>query len=51
MATILAKLGCKASIVEIMPHILPKEDYELTLILERALKRDGIKFTPMLSRP
>jgi len=43
MATILAGLGCKVSVVEIMPHILPGEDAELVKILERALKRDGVK--------
>ena len=43
LAIILAKLGCKVSLVEIMPHILPNEDAQLTAILERALKRDGIQ--------
>jgi dihydrolipoamide dehydrogenase len=43
LATILAKLGCKVSLVEIMPHILPNEDAQLAAILERALKRDGIQ--------
>ena len=41
MATILAKLGCKVSIVEMLPHILPMEDAELTSVLGRALKEDG----------
>jgi dihydrolipoamide dehydrogenase len=43
LAIILAKLGCKVSLVEIMPHILPNEDAQLAAILERALKRDGIQ--------
>ena len=43
MATILAKLGCKVSIVEMLPHILPMEDAELTSVLGRALKEDGIQ--------
>ena len=43
LATILARLGCKVSLVEIMPHILPHEDAQLTAILERSLKRDGIQ--------
>ena len=43
MATILAKLGCQVSIVEMLPHILPLEDAELTAILAKALKDDGIQ--------
>jgi len=43
MATILAKLGCQVTIVEMLPHILPLEDAELTTILARALKEDGVQ--------
>ena len=43
MATILAKLGCQVSVVEMMPHILPLEDAELTAILAKALEDDGVK--------
>ncbi len=43
MATILAKLGCKVSIVEMMPHILPTQDTELVSILDEALKEDGVE--------
>ena len=43
MATILAKLGGKVTIVEMLPHILPLEDTELTSVLGRALKDDGIQ--------
>jgi dihydrolipoamide dehydrogenase len=43
MATILAKLGSKVSIVEMLPHILPAEDAELTSVLGRALKDDGVE--------
>ena len=43
MATILAKLGCQVTIVEMLPHILPMEDAELTSILGRALKQDGVQ--------
>lgn len=43
MATILAKLGSKVTIVEMLPHILPAEDAELTAILARALKDDGVQ--------
>lgn len=43
MATILAKLGCRVSLVEIMPRILPNEDAEVIKVLEQALRRDGVK--------
>ncbi|UCG54471.1 MAG: dihydrolipoyl dehydrogenase [Dehalococcoidia bacterium] len=43
MATILANLGCHVNIVEIMPHILPGEDSEITAVLAGALKKDGVR--------
>ena len=43
MATILVKIGCKVSLIEMMPHILPNEDAEVTAILETALKKDGVR--------
>ena len=43
MATILAKLGCKVSIVEMMPHCLPTQDAEVALVLEEVLREDGIQ--------
>ncbi|MFC1915845.1 dihydrolipoyl dehydrogenase [Chloroflexota bacterium] len=43
MATILARLGSKVTIVEMLPHILPLEDAESASILARALKTDGIQ--------
>mgnify|MGYP001070291653 CR=1 FL=1 len=43
MATILAKLGCKVSIVEMMPHILPTQDAEVVAVLDEALREDGIE--------
>jgi dihydrolipoamide dehydrogenase len=42
-ATIFSKLGCQVSLIELMPHILPAEDIEISTLLERCLKRDGIK--------
>jgi dihydrolipoamide dehydrogenase len=42
MATILAKLGCKVSIVEMMLHLIPTQDAEVASILEYALKEDGV---------
>jgi dihydrolipoamide dehydrogenase len=43
IASILNGLGCKVSIIELMPHLLPGEDAELTRILERALNKDGMQ--------
>lgn len=42
-AVIFSRLGCSLSLVEVMPHILPGEDVELTSMLERALKKEDIK--------
>ncbi len=43
MATILAKLGSKVTIVEMLPHILPLEDVEVTAVVSKALKEDGVE--------
>lgn len=43
MTTILARLGGKVTVVEMLPHILPAEDAELTAILHRALEDDGVQ--------
>ncbi len=43
LATILAKLGCKVTIVEMLPHILPTQDAEVASILEGILREDGIQ--------
>lgn len=43
MGTILAKLGGQVTLVEMLPHILPLEDAELTTTLSKALKDDGIE--------
>jgi dihydrolipoamide dehydrogenase len=43
MGTILAKLGSKVTLVEMLPHILPLEDVELTKTLSKALKDDGVE--------
>lgn len=42
MTTILARLGCKVTVVEMLPHILPAEDEELTNIITKALQDDGV---------
>ncbi len=42
MAGILNGLGARVSLVEVMPHILPTEDAELTSILEAEMKRSGV---------
>lgn len=43
LTTILVRLGCKVSIVEMMPHILPAQDTELASILSNILKEDGVE--------
>ncbi len=43
MATILARLGSRVSVVEMLPHILPLEDPEIAAVLAKALKDDGIQ--------
>jgi dihydrolipoamide dehydrogenase len=43
MATILAKLGCKVTVGEMLPHILPLEDVEMTAVVSKALKEDGVE--------
>ena len=43
LAAILNGLGTRVTILEIMPRILSGEDAEVTPVLERALKKDGIR--------
>ena len=43
LATVWAKLGCKVSVVEMMPHCLPTQDAEIAAILEGVLREDGIQ--------
>ncbi len=42
MATFLAKLGSKVTVVEMLPHILPLEDEEMTATVSKALQDDGV---------
>jgi dihydrolipoamide dehydrogenase len=42
MAAILNSLGCKVTILEMLPRILPNQDPELVSVLENALREDGI---------
>ena len=41
-ASIFGSLGTKVTIIELLPHILPIEDEEISKTLERALKKKGI---------
>lgn len=41
-ASIFSSLGTKVTIIELLPHILPIEDEEISKTLERALKKKGI---------
>jgi len=43
MATVWAKLGCRVSVVEMMPHCLPTQDDEIASVLEGVLREDGIR--------
>ena len=43
LATFWTNLGCKVTIVEIMPQIIPAEDRKLALSLEHALSGDGVQ--------
>ncbi len=43
-ATLFAEMGAKVTVLELESHILPQEDNEISLQLERSLKRKGIKF-------
>lgn len=42
-ATIFAKLGVRITLVEMLPQIIPTEDSELALSLEKSLARDGVQ--------
>ncbi|HWQ91754.1 MAG TPA: dihydrolipoyl dehydrogenase [Clostridia bacterium] len=36
--------GTKVTLVEMMPHLLPQEDTDVSVALERAFRKQGIKF-------
>lgn len=42
-ATIFAKLGARVTLVEMLPQIIPNEDSELALSLEKSLRKDGVQ--------
>ncbi len=42
-ATIFAKLGVRVTLVEMLPQIIPTEDSELALSLEKSLRKDGVQ--------
>jgi dihydrolipoamide dehydrogenase len=43
IATFWANLGCMATVVEIMPHLIPNEDLDLSLAMEQSLRGEGIQ--------
>jgi dihydrolipoamide dehydrogenase len=43
MATLWANLGCKVTVVERMPRLIPQEDVDLSLLMEQVFKRQGIQ--------
>ena len=42
-AYIFSKLGSQVTVLETMPHILPREDHEITQYLHHKIVKDGIK--------
>lgn len=42
-ATIFAKLGTRVTLVEMLPRIIPTNDRELALSLEKTLRKDGVQ--------
>ena len=42
MGQFLARMGSNVSIVEMLSHVLPLEDYDVSSALERHLKRNGV---------
>ncbi len=42
MATVYNRLGCRVSIVEMMPRILPTVDAEIVSVVDSALRKDGV---------
>jgi dihydrolipoamide dehydrogenase len=43
MANIFAVLGTKVSLIEVKPHIVPTEDEEMGRVLERIIKKAGVR--------
>ncbi len=43
-ASIYSRFGAKVTLIELLPHLLPFEDEELSAELERAFRRQGIIF-------
>ncbi|MFZ4383954.1 MAG: dihydrolipoyl dehydrogenase [Chloroflexota bacterium] len=44
MATVLNAYGTKVTILEAMPHLLPREDEKISQTLERSFQKQGIAF-------
>jgi dihydrolipoamide dehydrogenase len=45
LATVWNAYGTKVHILEVLPHLLPREDERISTLLERSFKRQGIEFT------
>ncbi len=43
MAQSFARFGCVVTLLNAGPHILPREDADAALIVERAMERDGVR--------
>jgi dihydrolipoamide dehydrogenase len=44
LGTMYAQLGCKVTVIEMLPQLLPGTDTELVRIVERSLRRLGIEY-------
>ncbi len=44
MAQSFARFGCKVTHIEKAAHILPREDSDAALVVQKAMQRDGIQF-------
>ena len=43
MTIVLTRLGCKVTVVEMLPHILPLEDAEIVAVVHKALQDEGVQ--------
>jgi pyruvate/2-oxoglutarate dehydrogenase complex dihydrolipoamide dehydrogenase (E3) component/uncharacterized membrane protein YdjX (TVP38/TMEM64 family) len=42
LAQAFARFGCRVTLLEVLPHVLPREDRDAAGLVEAALKRDGV---------
>jgi dihydrolipoamide dehydrogenase len=44
-ASVYSRFGCETTIVELLPHLLPLEDEEVSVELEKAFRKRGLKYS------